>query len=259
MARAGESEGAAEDEPRDSWRAYAESAIGWENWRGPDGELRFVSRGCEAITGYSAERLVAEPGLLLSLVHAEDQARVRDHISRDLVERCPGAVEFRIRRRDGALRWIRHRCAPVRDGDGRYLGQRVVLDDISDELRRDDAYATMRDNSLQGLVIVQDGACVFANRAAAEILGLRHDELVGMSAAETAAMIHPDDRALVVQRGHDRQHGGMPPRRYEFRVIRRDGEVRTLEAFGTPITFRGEPAVQMAYLDVSARREVESV
>jgi len=257
---------ATENEARCEWRAYVDAAISWEHWRGPDGALRFVARGCEAITGYGVERFVAEPGFLLSLLHPDDRSRVRDHLDRELVDRCPGSIEFRIHRRDGKLRRIRHRCAPVYASDGRYLGQRVIHDDISDELQLDAASSTMLANPpqglanpLQGFVVVQDGACVFANRTAAELLGCSLDELLTMSAAETAAMFHPDDRELVVDRSDARRRGGADPRIDELRVFREDGRILTLEARSTLITFCGAPAVQTAYLDVSERRELESI
>ncbi|MEZ4384835.1 MAG: PAS domain S-box protein [Nannocystaceae bacterium] len=249
---------AADDAARGDWRAYAESAGDWEYWRRPDGGLRFVAPSCAAITGYEAARFLADPDLILTLVHVDDRARVRDHFAGELAERCPGALDFRIRRRDGEIRWIRHRCRPVRDGDGRYLGQRVTHCDISDAHPADDTFRCLVESSLQGLVIVQDGRVVFANTRGAEILCVTVDALLSRSALDLAAMIHPEDRDMVLARAAAR-HGDASPRRYEFRVVLDDGRIRTLEVFNTKVTFRSASAIQVTFLDVSGRKETETL
>jgi transcriptional regulator with GAF, ATPase, and Fis domain len=41
-------------------------------------------------------------------------------------------IQFRIRRRDGKIRWIEHGCQPIRDNSGKFLGFRASNRDITD-------------------------------------------------------------------------------------------------------------------------------
>ena len=44
-------------------------------------------------------------------------------------------VTFRVRRADGEIRWVEHRCVSVRGNDGEHLGSRGSKIDISDRVR----------------------------------------------------------------------------------------------------------------------------
>jgi diguanylate cyclase (GGDEF)-like protein/PAS domain S-box-containing protein len=129
--------------------------------------------------------------------------------------------------------------------------------EITERKQAEEAYRTLVDNSLQALIIVQDGYNMFANPAAAHITGYTQEELLALLPAESAAIIHPADRAMLVQRGKDRQAGKDIPQQYNFRIIRKDGQVRWLEAFAVQTVYQGRPAAHMAYVDITERKEAE--
>ena len=47
------------------------------------------------------------------------------------------------------------------------------------------------------------------------------------------------------------------PQRYEFRIIRKDGEVRSVEGFASSVQYQGKPASQVALIDISDRKRAE--
>ena len=63
--------------------------------------------------------------------------------------------------------------------------------------RAEEAYRALVEQSLQGLVILQDFRIVFANTAFVEISGRSVEELLSLSPEEVVVMIHPEDQALV--------------------------------------------------------------
>jgi PAS domain-containing protein len=76
-----------------------------------------------------------------SMVHPDDRQHVIEHLFEALhLQLCE--IEYRITRKDGAVRWISHVCQPVVDEDGNYLGRRASDRDtrgnheIQEELRR---------------------------------------------------------------------------------------------------------------------------
>ncbi len=116
------------------YRTVADSTSDWEYWLDPQGNYVFLSPACERLTGYTRDEFLADPGLVLRLVHPDDRAGFEQHIERvHLAEQQRNAIELELRiiARDGSERWISHRCAGMFDPDGRYLGRRASNVDVS--------------------------------------------------------------------------------------------------------------------------------
>ncbi len=239
------------------FQTVADFTYDWEYWRAPDGRFLYVSPSCERITGYSSAHFQSDPALLLRIVHPDDRSAVLQHIEVVSHHQSTYEVQFRIMTRHGDERWIGHMCQPVYDAHGHWSGQRASNRDITEQVRMEEAYHVLVNQSFQALVIFQDGRMVFANPGAARITGYSVDELLAMSPEAASACIHPDDRALVVQRGRNRQMGHDVPPNYTFRIIRKDGTLRWLDVFSTQITYQGKPAVLMTYVDITERKHAE--
>ena len=124
-------------------------------------------------------------------------------------------------------------CTEYRDNPiirgGQVVGVQVILTDITERRRAEEAYRNLVDHSLQGLVIFQDGRAVFVNQAMAEIAGYTTDEILAMSVEQIRDFVHPEDREIVWQ-NHRRRLAGEPlPEPYEMRGIRKDGLVCWLD------------------------------
>jgi formate hydrogenlyase transcriptional activator len=113
------------------YRTVADFTHDWEFWSLPDGTFEYVSPSCERISGYPAAEFRADPGLLERLVHEEDLAawRARQEAARTSVPESP--LEFRLRTKEGDLRWVRFSSNPVRLADGRAAGFRGSIADVT--------------------------------------------------------------------------------------------------------------------------------
>lgn len=86
--------------------------------------LAFISEGVLGLTGYPAADFLAGRLHLRTLVHPDDLERVRAQTRAALEERRPFEVEYRIRTKDGAEKWVLSRgrgvfgltAAPVCEG-----------------------------------------------------------------------------------------------------------------------------------------------
>jgi PAS domain S-box-containing protein len=183
---------------------------------------------------------------------------VLPHLRGDVSPQEAVEIAFRIITRSGALRWIGHVCQPVYSANGQWLGRRASNRDITASREAVEAYRTVVEHSLQALVIIQDGRNVFANPAATRITGYSTEELVALAPNELSQLIHPDDRAMLLERRQRRIDGETTPQHYEFRLIRKDGTTCWLETFNVLIEYRGKPAVQMAYIDITERKHAET-
>lgn len=121
----------------------------------------------------------------------------------------------------------------------------------------EEAYHTLIDHSLQGLAIMQDQGIVFANATVLSITGYSAAEIVAASPDELKETVHPDDRERVVAFVRERVEGTSVLSRTEYRIIRRDGAVRWIEAYLAPTRYRGRAAFQLAFVDITERKHVE--
>jgi len=113
------------------YRTVADFTYHWEYWTNLDGTLNYVSPSCERISGYTPQQILDKPSLIREIVNPEDQDVWDEHYHNSRKELKPREIEFRIRRKDGAIRWIEHACQPVRGDQGELLGFRASNRDIT--------------------------------------------------------------------------------------------------------------------------------
>ncbi|MCX8016873.1 MAG: diguanylate cyclase [Rhodocyclaceae bacterium] len=118
-------------ESEERFRTIADYTYDWEYWEGPGGEILYCSPSCVELTGYAVHEFVAQPNLLYDIIHPEDRPQMAAHRA-DIGLEHTGAIDFRIIRKDGALRWIAHGCRAVRGRDGRFMGRRASNCDITE-------------------------------------------------------------------------------------------------------------------------------
>jgi PAS domain S-box-containing protein len=102
----------------------------------PDMSCEYLSRAWLAFTGYPEEQALGE-GWSRG-VHPEDLARWLDICVRAFDAREPFQIEYRLRRRDGAYRWMLDRGVPRFSPDGVFVGFAGACFDV-DERKRAEA------------------------------------------------------------------------------------------------------------------------
>lgn len=107
------------------YRTVADFTSDWEYWALSDGSLCYVSPSCEEISGYAPSEFYADPDLLRRIVHPDDQPLYASHRHDLSVEGGREVLDFRIRTKAGAIRWIEHMCLTVYDDEGKPNGVRA--------------------------------------------------------------------------------------------------------------------------------------
>ncbi len=115
------------------------------------------------------------------------------------------------------------------------------------------AYRTLVDQLLQGIVVLQNGRPAFANSAIAQISGYSLEELHALSAEELLALVHPDDRSRLAQAMQDRLSGKPGSPQQEYRFIHKDGTICWLTALSSLTEYRSQAALQIVVLDITER------
>ena len=123
----------------EKFRTFVDWTYDWEKLLDPQGNILYTSPSCERITGYRADEFIADPDLLIHIVHPNDRRIYQEHqqvIHEETVG--PSRIEYRLIDRDGNEHWIEHVCQPVFGTDGHYLGRRVSNRDITQRKRAEE-------------------------------------------------------------------------------------------------------------------------
>src|SRR6266851_9024697 len=118
----------------------------------PSFPLIYISHNITKL-GHDPRTLLASPSWSQSLIHADDQAKVREAMARILDRDAEGAsIEFRLCTGDGALRWVENRYVPVRDKEGRIIEVEGIVIDITERKAAEEKITLLaRTDGLTGL------------------------------------------------------------------------------------------------------------
>lgn len=221
-----------------------------------EGRIIRFNRACEEVTGYSfAEAVGRVPWEFL--VPPGEAETAKAFFGKLPDDGSPARGETHWVTKGGGQRLIVWSNTGLPDANGQMEYLIATGLDVTEHRRAEEAYHALVEQSLQGLIILQDERVVFSNPALCEISGYSAEELKALSPEDVRNLVHPDDQQEVWGRVRDRLAGEAVSPRNEFRAIRKDGTVRWLEAHASIITYRGRPAVQVAYLDVTDRKRAE--
>jgi len=173
--------------------AIADYTYDWESWLSPEGRLLWVNPAVERITGYSQAECFAMPDFPASLIHPDDRAGITDLIRQAARQHLEGNnVEFRCLRKDERVIWVSASWQPIYARDGRCLGLRSGVRDITDRRHAEDAlrssellFRTLFEQAQVGICLADlEGRIHNSNPALQIMLGRPASELSQLSLPE---------------------------------------------------------------------------
>jgi len=124
-----------------------------------------------------------------------------------------------------------------------------------DSLRRsEEKYRHLIEHSDEAIVVVQDGMLRLVNHQAIEFSGYSEQELLSMP---FLVLIHPDDRAMVMDRYQNQIKGEESLSHYSFRMNPKDGSIRWIESSISATDWDGKPATLNFLTDITARKRAD--
>ena len=210
-------------------------------WRlSPDGEPVFYNRRMVDFLGFDVagtERpAVSRLDALVALaVHPDDAAALTATLGHSVATGEGFAMRYRMRRADGAWRWMSSRAEPLRDQEGRIVQWYGLCHDVDDQVRAEEALHR-RERQLQQLIdalpvhIVSwtpAGEITYVSRRYLEQTGLSDTSFADFARA-TLALVHPEDAVRVRDGAAEAREAGTA---FAMRYRRRlpDGSFRWMD------------------------------
>ena len=215
--------------------------------------------GCVGVTGYGTDELAANPNLWIEMIPEEDRAAVIAQADGVLRGDEVAALEHRIVRKDGAVRWVSNTPVPHRDPAGVLVGYDGLIRDVTERkaaeaaLREsEERYRRLFDTSAHALFLIgSDGRFREANRVAVERYGYTIGEFRRMTPADLAAA---DLKGQAPQRVEKALDGET---RFAWRHRTKDGRVIPVEIMTKPLTIAGERFTFAEARDVTEQHRAE--
>lgn len=137
---------------------------------------------------------------------------------------------------------------------GRITESRATFHDVSERRRAEELYQRVVQNAPFGIYIVADGKFVFVNPVFESITGYAAAELMGRA---SLTLIHPEDRETVREHAVRMLKGQRISSQREFRILRKDGQVRWAIETVVSTDYGGKRATLGNFVDITERREAE--
>jgi PAS domain S-box-containing protein len=219
---------AALQQSEERFRLIVDSIPGFVCTLNAAGEVEHLNRQVLEYFGKTTEEL--KNWAMSDAVHPDDLPRVIEGWSRSVETGQPYVLEFRQRRADGVYRWFQSRALPARDAEGRITCWYMLLTDIDDRKRTEDALRSNEQSlrltvdSIPGFVSTMSaaGEAEFVSRQVLEYFGKSFEELKNWGANDT---LHPDDRPRMIDAWSRAIETGQPFD-FESRRRRADGVYR---------------------------------
>jgi PAS domain S-box-containing protein len=180
-----------------SWRQIVDNIPGLVATTRAMGEVEFLNRQTLEYFGKTSEEL--KNWALIEAVHPDDLPRVIEVRKKSIEMGQIYEIEHRCRRADGVYRWFQVRGIPVRDTENKITAWYLLLTDIDDRKKAEEALQSsernlsLMINAIPTVIGVMraDGTPMYGNQGVTDYTGLTMEDI--LSEDFRTRLFHPED------------------------------------------------------------------
>lgn len=223
-----------------------------------DGTIRYQSPSVEKIFGYKPEEMIGKN--FNEFIHPDESS----FMSKDFTEfvRKRGSIgtltEYRVKHKKG--NWIY--CESTRNNQLENPFIRGVIANTRDISERkkirqkivesEEKFRTLSEQSLMGMIILQDNQIQYLNNAMLAMLGYSREDILKEGINILSKIIHPDYYSFTMEQLRKKQDGEKDVvTHYPVKIITKNGKIRWVDIFSRTVLFKGKNADFATYVDIT--------
>lgn len=228
-----------------------------------DGTLLDVNQRIYGWLGYKPKEIIGTNFMKLPFLPEESKILAEEKLCQMALGKDEPLYELTFMTKKGENRVGQVLSNPIRNEEGKLEELLVMARDITEQKKAEEALKTSEElfrliveNSHAGIGMVDDAfKVVYANDQLCRILGYSRKEILDQ---DFRKFLDQDSKQLVADRYIRRQRGEKIPPRYEFGIVRKDGDKRRIEIVNTVIKDEsGRKRTLSQMLDVTEQKQAE--
>ncbi len=245
-------------ESEEHFRSLVESTSDWIWTIDAEGCYSYASPQVVNFLDYKPDEVLGKTPY--DFMPQEEADRVRGILQDIFNARLPfkGLENLNIRKNGGSI-VLETSGVPIFDAAGNFRGYQGINHDITERKRAEKAlreseakFRLLAEESLAGVVIIQDGRFKYVNRAMARMAGYSQEEMLETTVLDLVA---EEDRPLVRENIRRCLDEAIPSVVYDFRCRRQDGLEACFEVLGVRTMFENRLAVLSTLIDITDRKQ----
>ncbi|MFX1569127.1 MAG: PAS domain S-box protein [Promethearchaeota archaeon] len=213
--------------------------------------------------GYEKEELIGKNFQNVSRFDSENiLLLIKKH--KEVIEK--GKVEpfiLETKTKEGVSLWFNFQASTIEIGEQKYI--QVIFQDITEKVSADrelkeseEKFRSITEQSIMSILVIQDGLIKYINERVSQINGYSEEEILNWGPYEFMKVVHPEDKDFILEQAKKKQSGDpdVTPQ-HQYRLIRKDNEIRWIENFSKTINFDGKPADLVTTIDITDKIKAE--
>ncbi|NVM29689.1 MAG: PAS domain S-box protein [Candidatus Helarchaeota archaeon] len=233
---------------------------------GMDWKPIFFHGAVEEITGYTDSDFILGKPNWGQIIHPEDFNIIRESTEKiKLVPNYSTEREYRIIRKDGEVRWVYEITRNITDESGKPVKVQGTIYDLTarksmeEKLKEsEEKFKMIADQSLMGIIIVQEGLIKYVNETAATIIEYSVEETLNWTVNDFLKMVHPEDAAFMAEQARIKQSGAPGAiTHYSYRIFTKSGKIKWLSLHSKSIPYEAGIADLITIINITEQKEAE--
>ncbi|MHA1648867.1 MAG: sensor histidine kinase [Candidatus Helarchaeota archaeon] len=223
---------------------------------------------CNSVTtqniGYQKDELIGRSfQKLAKIVHSDYLPLIAEKFEMLRKGSTPKPFEIQIFHKNGTLFWILIGISLVQVGNKSFI--QAIIQNITERKKTElklreseEKFRIIAEQSLMGILILQDGKFKYVNEAVANISGYSIQEIMDWPSNYFNKLIHPDDAPFVMNQLMKKQSG--EPNvitRYSSRIYTKTGKLKWITQYLKSIIYQGKIADLITLIDITERKKAE--
>ena len=231
-----------------------------------DFTFTFIQGSFKQITGYKPDEILSGTIKWNQIIIPQDKDKYVDIIKQ--IREIPNTHfqhEYQIKCKDDSIKWVKEIVRNISDESGTPFMVQGTIYDITEQKKFDEIlkeseekFRSITEQSLMGIMIIQDGEIKYVNKAFEKITEYSMQEMLNWPENGFINIVHPDDKEFVIEQAKKKQTGAKDVvMHYQSRIISKSGKTKWVESFSKSFIYNGRFADFITVIDINDRKIAE--